>query len=91
MPLQPTGGMLHVLRETPTKRLCSGLARETRLIDASPEMKIGYLLISTKPEDNFSDFIKSGLIFANRKIALEIQNHLHETSSVIAKGRRQSY
>ena len=81
-----------MLRETPTKRLCSGLARETRLIDASPEMKIGYLLISTKPEDNFSDFIKSGLIFANRKIALEIQNHLHETSSVIiAKGRRQSY
>ena len=81
-----------MLRETPTKRLCSGLTRETRLIDASPEMKIGYLLISTKPEDNFSDFIKSGLIFANRKIALEIQNHLHETSSVIiAERRRQSY
>lgn len=80
-----------MLREIPTKRLCSGLARETRLIDASPEMKIGYLLISTKPEDNFSDFIKSGLIFANPKIPLEIQNHLHETSSDIAERKRQSY
>lgn len=77
-----------MLRATPTKRLRRRSPRNqtNRRISGNEDWPFSYI---NETRDNFSDFVESGSYFAKRKIPLEIQNHLHETSSVIiGEGRR---